>query len=245
MSFENETKDSLIQDIITLQNEHLELSQKHHQLVNHKDELRNISDSLKQQIQDRGEKEILSIDNERDFIMQKSVHDEEIIQSSFQTKLDGVFKQKEELQRKLEAESEFIARNLKERHAKIHQRTLELRSKLLTKSNNNSNVNPESQDAANDTTTDECDNNDAKDEILLQKKIQDIRNYLDETTQRISHSHHEIEVLTVKCERYSKILTSWDNQRNAQNSDIPLDMKQTRLRRKSNVTKHPKLIPEV
>ena len=219
-------KQSLIEEIEALQRENEELQKKHDTLQGRKDELMKISESLCQQIANRAEKEMQNIGNERDFMSQKSIQDEEAIQADFQSKLDEVLKQKEDLQRKLEAESEFVSRNLKERLAKIHQRTLELRSELLEKSK-------KITESLADMKSDE----------IIKHKIADNQEYAIETAKKIAESHREIEGLQAKGKRLASILESLTNQINskeAENSPSQIH----RTRRKSNIIRKPEFNPD-
>lgn len=224
----NEEREKILKEIAELQKENHELTDKHSDLLSRKDELLKISNDLKKQIQDRAEKEIKSIDNERNFISQKSVHDEEEMQASYQTKLDCVLKQKEEMQRKLEAESEYVSRILKERLAKIHQKTLDLRTEMIDKANKISDQNPPQNSDGN------------QNEILVKQKIADIKKYLDDTQLRIIDSQKEIDVLTAKGQRYTRILESLNNQMNEKKAEKKKEVP----RRKSFFTKRQKLLPE-
>lgn len=234
-SMTSEDRAKILKEIYDLEAENKELSSKHTDLLNRKDELLKISNDLKQQIQARGEKEIKSIDNERNFISQKSAHDEEAMKESFQTKLDIVLKQKEEMQRKLEAESEYVSRILKERLAKIHQKTLNLRTEIADKSK-------KLFDSSQDFDQNAVDNKDKNhNENLVRQKIAEIKKYLDETQARIIESQKEIDILTAKGQRYTRILESLTNQINEKTAE----KKKEAPRRKSFFTKRNKLLPEM
>lgn len=232
----SDEREKILKEISELQAENKVLTSKHDDLVHTKEELLKISDDLKQQIRARGEKEIKTIDNERDFISQKSVHDEEEIQASYQSKLDIVLKQKEEMQRKLEAESEYVSRILKERLAKIHQRTLDLRSEIISKANKYAETS-----SNNDQTANNDNSNKNQNEDITRKKIADIKKYLEEIEKKIADSHKEIETLQAKGQRYTRILDSLMSQMNEKKEE----KKKEHPRRKSFFTKRQKLLPEM
>ncbi|OHS99853.1 hypothetical protein TRFO_33603 [Tritrichomonas foetus] len=224
----DEEKSALLKEILDLQTENQQLIAKHETFSQRKAELLKISESLCAQIATRAEKEIQSIGNEREFISQKCVHDEEEIQADFQTKLDQVLKQKEDLQRKLEAESEFVSRNLKERLAKIRQRTLELRSELLNKSKKITESLAE-----------------MKADDVIKQKIADNQEYAIETAKRIAESHREIEGLQAKGKRLQSILESLTSQLNDKEKMQNNQQNLHRLRRRSTVTKRPAFDPDM
>lgn len=232
----SDEREKILKEISELQAENKVLTSKHDDLVHTKEELLKISNDLKQQIRARGEKEIKTIDNERDFISQKSVHDEEEIQASYQSKLDIVLKQKEEMQRKLEAESEYVSRILKERLAKIHQRTLDLRSEIISKANKYAETS-----SNNDQTANNDNSNKNQNEDITRKKIADIKKYLEEIEKKIANSHKEIETLQAKGQRYTRILDSLMSQMNEKKEE----KKKEHPRRKSFFTKRQKLLPEM
>lgn len=234
-SMTSEDRDKILKEIAELQTENKDLTNKHADLLNRKDELLKISNDLKKQIQDRAEKEIKSIDNERNFISQKSVHDEEEMQASFQTKLDFVLKQKEEMQRKLEAESEYVSRILKERLAKIHQKTLDLRTEMADKAKK---LAENSQDSGQNTSENKSE---SQNEIIVKQKIADIKKYLEDTQLRINNSQKEVDALTAKGQRYTRILESLTNQMNEKKAEKSKEVP----RRKSFFTKRQKLLPDM
>ena len=213
---EDEERAQLIREILEVRAEQEQLQSKMSTITEQKAELQQISDSLKSAITDKANRELEVLDNERIYMSKKAVHDEETIKKSFEAKLAQVLKQKDELERRLEAESEFITRNLVERLSKLHARTLELRSQLGEK------VKEVSQKL----------NGLAPDEVV-RCHIESYQDQCMELARKIAEGHREIEGLTAKGTRLNAILDKLTQQAREKDGGI-VRYEHTRIRRSSN-----------
>jgi chromosome segregation ATPase len=116
------------------------------------------------------------------------MQDESDLKRMFQEQLERVLRQKGELERRLEAESEFVSQTLRDRLAKLHIRTLQLRADLSEKSKRVSgallNMKPDE---------------------VLERKIRSNHDQSVDLAHRIGEAHREIEGLTSKMQRLESI----------------------------------------
>ena len=214
---EEEERDQLVKEILGLREEQKRFESQISTLSARKSELEQISRSLRHAITDKATRELEFLDNERIYMSQKSVQDEEAIKKSFEAKLAQVLKQKEDLERRLEAESEFIARNLRERLSQLHHRTLELRSQLSEK------VKQVSQTLV-----------DMAPDKVLRCRIDANHDQCLEIAKKIAEGQREIEGLTTRATRLNAILGKLSEQVREREGPV-LRRDRMNVRRSSNV----------
>lgn len=182
-------KQAIINKILEVRKENTKLNEQTSTLEVRKAQLLEISKHLQSVIADKAAKELESLSNERIYISQKSILEEENLRSEFENRLNELNTEKVELERRLEAESEFVSRTLRERLINIHQKTHQLRAQLNQKSR-------EVTNSLLHMTSDEA----------LKSVIQANQDACLEISNRIAESHREIEGLTAKAERLKSIL---------------------------------------
>ncbi|OHT13451.1 hypothetical protein TRFO_16304 [Tritrichomonas foetus] len=194
-------KEELIKEIRDLESEQQQLHSKIVLLNSRKDDLFEISSILKSNIANKCNQQIEWLSNEKTYISQRSIEDEEKIKKEFDERLKELTKEKCDLERKLEAESEFVARCLKDRLLKSYNRTLELRSKLFEKSEDIlTNLNDETP---SDNKTNGNKSNDEKEKKI---KIAQNQQAAYNLAKKIAEAHREIEGYYAKNARLQKIL---------------------------------------
>lgn len=214
---ENDERAQLIQEILQAREDQAQIQSQISTLTARKSELQQMSQALKAAITDKATRELQFLDSERIYISKKSVQDEESIKKTFEAKLAQVLKQKEDLERRLEAESEFITRNLRDRLSKLHQQTLELRSQLSDK------VKEVSQRLV-DMAPDE----------VLQCRIDANHDQCVDLARQIAAGQREIEGLTAKATRLNAILEKLNAQVREKEGPV-MRRERISVRRSSNV----------
>ena len=123
-----------ISEILRIRHENQTISENISSLEEKKKELELISEELTKSFETFGNHELQVLKGENERI--KTTHMIESAEnlSNYEEKLKNVVYQKEELERRLEAESEFLSKNLRERLSEYHKRTYELRCELSQKS---------------------------------------------------------------------------------------------------------------
>ncbi|OHT09659.1 coiled-coil domain-containing protein 6 [Tritrichomonas foetus] len=182
-------KAALIEQIKKTRAENESLRSQVSTLEDRKKQLQDLSQVLQAVIADKAAREIESINNERVYISQKSVEEEEILKAAFEKRLSEVIREKVELERRLEAESEFVSRNLRQRLTAIHAKTHQLRAELHKKSK-------EVTESLLHMSPDEA----------LKTMIQTNQDACLEISSKIAESHREIEGMQAKAERLKTIL---------------------------------------
>lgn len=183
------TREYLIEQIKQQRELQAEIAKKKEAFAHRQIELTEYSNMLKECIADKAQQEIKSLDYQRALISKKSLEDEEKLKNSFEAKLHQVLSQKCELERRLEAESEFIAQNLRSRMHKLQENTLLLRSEMTKKSK-------EISESLVHMTNDEA----------LHKKITGYQDQAMHVASKIAEAHREIEGLQMKADRLRNIL---------------------------------------
>lgn len=184
-----EDKAALIEKILKIRKENDELRNQVSDLEGRKTQLLSLSDDMQVIIADKAARELESLHNERSYLSQKSIQEEEDLKNDFQKKYNDLKKEEVELEHRLEAESEFVSRTLRKRLLSINKKTHELRDQLNQKSR-------EVAESLLNMTSDEA----------LKTVIQNNQDACIELSQKIAESHREIEGMQTKAERLKTIL---------------------------------------
>ena len=191
----SEDREVIIQKILEAREERKELELKMQKLNEQKEHLGELHQLMQATIADHAARELEIIDNERAYISQKSVHDEEKLKADFEQELANVLKEKEELEHRLEAESEYVSRHLKDRLSVLHQKTLTLRSELTAKTH-------EVTETLLSIAPDDA----------MKLKIQANQTRCNEIANKIAEAHREIEGMTAKAARLTLIQEKLNSQ---------------------------------
>lgn len=187
----------VIEKILKIRKENEELQKQVSDLEESKSQLLSISEELQAIIADKAARELESLHNERAYISQKSIQEEEELKNDFQKKYNDLKKEEVELEHRLEAESEFVSRTLRKRLLNIHAKAHQLRDQLNQKSR-------EVAESLLNMTSDEA----------LRTVIQNNQDACLELSSKISESHREIEGMQAKAERLKTILDHLQNKIN-------------------------------
>ena len=190
-----EQRTRLIKEINELKEEQQRLNVETQNMEKRRAQLQEISSSVKSAITDRALRELEQLDSEQSFISQKSVEDEAFLARTFQAKMAQVMKHKEDVERRLEAEGEFISQNMKMRVSKAHAHVLELRGELHEKAK-------ELTEKLAGMTPDE----------IVKLKIEETNKACDYIAQKMAEGYRELDGLTSKMGRLEMILAKLEEQ---------------------------------
>lgn len=182
-------KAAIIDKILKIRKENDDLRNQVSNLEGRKNQLLSISDELQAIIADKAARELESLHNERSYISQKSIQEEENLKNDFQKKYNDLKKEEVELEHRLEAESEFVSRTLRRRLLNINAKTHQLRDQLNQKSR-------QVAESLLNMTSDEA----------LKTVIQNNQDACLELSSKIAESQREIEGMQSKAERLKTIL---------------------------------------
>lgn len=184
-----EDKAAVIEKILKIRKENEELRNQVSDLEGRKNQLLSLSDELQAIIADKAARELESLHNERTYLSQKSIQEEEDLKNDFQKKYNDLKKEEVELEHRLEAESEFVSRTLRKRLLSINAKTHQLRDQLNQKSR-------QVAESLLNMTSDEA----------LKTVIQSNQDACLELSSKIAESQREIEGMQTKAERLRTIL---------------------------------------
>lgn len=184
-----EDKVAVIEKILKIRKENEELRNQVSDLEGRKNQLLSLSDELQAIIADKAARELESLHNERTYLSQKSIQEEEDLKNDFQKKYNDLKKEEVELEHRLEAESEFVSRTLRKRLLTINAKTHQLRDQLNQKSR-------QVAESLLNMTSDEA----------LKTVIQSNQDACLELSSKIAESQREIEGMQTKAERLRTIL---------------------------------------
>lgn len=220
---ENTERVRVIAEILRLREEQQILKTKQHDMSNNKAELAELYDSVKSKIRTQAARELESLEKERARISKQASDERERIHQDYQTKISHILKRKEESERSLEAESEFLSQAMRNRLETLNKAVCDLRFQL----NNQKSDRP---DALSSMSPEE----------LLKTKIESNYDQCHEISKMIASTYSEIEGLTFKTERLKSLLEKASREKNRRDSmeDALPDQSPNRRRRFSNVTLH-------
>ena len=220
----DEEKATLIEKILNQRRENAHLKATIDVFEEKNKQLQNESFQFQADMADQAFRELKFLHNERAEISRKSIEEEEGLKKAFEKRLKEIVQEKVDLERALEAESEFVSRNLRQRLVAIHAKTHLLRQELNQKSR-------AVTDSLLHMSPDEA----------MQKIIQSKQDSCLEISSKIAESHREIEGLQKKAERYQKILEHLHNQiQKYQNNPLILKKSFFEEQRRKSYTQHSK-----
>ena len=198
---EDNEKLLLIAKIQAIRAQQTEVKERIRKIKERKKNLQQLSQDFQAAISDHASLEIQCLGNEQIYLSKAAIEDEKSIRQEFQDKLTKILQEKEDLEHRLEAEQEFISRNLRNRLIQLHQRTNRLRSEFSQKSHkvNQSLLELNPDDA-------------------IRIKIQSMRSQLRDSENKIAESHREIEGLLTQNQRL-KLLQQNMGQNNQEKSN--------------------------
>ena len=214
-------REEIIKEILDLQKEKESLTRKIDALNNRKQDLLIISNEFRTNITTKCNQQIEFLTNEKDYISKKSTDDEQKIKKAFEEKLRSLINEKCKLERKLEAETEFVTFNLKARLAKTYNHTLELRSELYNRS----------KDLLKNLDDQQQDEEMKKKLLVSQNQTQAY-----ELAKKIAEAHREIEGLYSKNIRLMKIMAELESKQKQNNYEHMNLMRTKQPRRNSYIT---------
>ena len=183
-----EDKLLLIERIKTIRAQQNEVIERTKTIKEREQYLQEQSQSFQKLITDHANEEINFLGNERAYISQTAIQEEQAIQKDFQERLTAILHEKEQLQHRLEAEQEFISRNLCNRLLQLHQKTHRLRDEFSQKSQkiNQSLLELNPEDA-------------------IKIKIQSLKSQVHDRDNKIAEANRQIEGLIAQNQRLKKM----------------------------------------
>ena len=213
----DEQRAQLIQKITELREENKHLDDETQKMQERRCELQQFSSSMKSAIADRAMRELEQLDSEQTFISQKCLEDEAFLKREFQAKMARVIKRKEELERQVEAEGEFLCQNLKNRISQTKTKMLDLRAELNEKTK-------ELDSQLAQMTPDEI----AKLMIEVHQKASDF------IAGKVAESYRELDGLTTRATRLKMIVEKLEEQVRAKELTASGEIPGMKPRRSSN-----------
>lgn len=212
----------VIAEILQLRKEQEMIRVKQATMSTKKTELIEIYDSVKTRLREHAAQELDALSKERANISKRAVTERAKLQQDYQTELSHILRKKEESERSLEAESEFLGQNMQNRLEILNKKIVDLRFELNHKRNEFS------QTLAAMTP-----------EELVKAKIESNYDLCQEMSKTIGSLYSTTEGLTFKTERLKSILqkTACQMPENHFGSEF-LNKDTPRRRRFSNATIH-------